>query len=114
MQVLLNTDPNVDGGQQMADHVESVVKDALHRFGEHVTRVEAHLADASKHARPRPGEIECTLEARLRGQEPVVVSEHADNAHQAIQGAAGKLKRALDTALGKHDPRRSAAPPDRT
>ena len=109
MQVLLNTDPHTDGRLEMAEHLEAVMKDALARFGEHVTRVEAHLSDANSHAKSSPDQIHCTLEARLAGLAPVVVKDHAATAHQAINGAAAKLQRAVATALGKHDPRRNAA-----
>lgn len=112
MQVLLNTDPHTDGRHEMAEHLETVVKDALGRFGEHVTRVEAHLADAASHEKAGPDDIRCTLEARLAGRESVVVKDHAATAHQAIQGAVGKLRRAVATALDKHDPRRAGAVPE--
>ena len=116
MQVFLNTDPNVDGRHEMSAHLTTVVKDALGRFGEAVTRVEAHLADENSLAKPTPDEIQCTLEARLVGLEPVVVKHRAGNAHQAISGAVGKLKRAIATVLEKHDPRHEtrlgAAVPD--
>ncbi len=112
MQVLLNTDPNTDGRHDMAAHLESTVKEALGHFGERITRVEAHLSDANSHAKAGPDEIHCTLEARLRGLEPVVVKDQAGNAHQAINGALGKLKRAVTTALEKHDDHRHAARPD--
>jgi ribosome-associated translation inhibitor RaiA len=112
MQVLLNTDPHTDGRHEMAEHLEAVVKDALGRFGEQITRVEAHLSDANSHAKASPDAIHCTLEARLVGLEPVVVKDHAGTAHQAINGAAAKLKRAVDTVLSKHDPRRHAGTPD--
>jgi ribosome-associated translation inhibitor RaiA len=98
----------------MADHLETVVKDALGRFAEHITRVEAHLADANSHAKSTPDDIHCTLEARLVGMEPVVVKDHAGTAHQAIHGAVGKLKRAVTTALAKHDTRRGGSLPDDT
>ena len=107
MQVLLNTDPHTDGRHEMAEHLEAVVKDALARFGEQVTRVEAHLSDANSHAKATPDQIQCTLEARLVGLPPVVVKERAGTAHQAISGAAGKLQRAVATSIGKHDPRRN-------
>lgn len=107
MQVLLNTDHHVDGRQEMADHLSAVVKEALHRFGDHITRVEAHLSDANSHVKTTPDEIHCTLEARIAGQEPVVVKDHAATAHQAITGAVGKLKRAVATVFEKHDPRRA-------
>jgi ribosomal subunit interface protein len=109
MQVLLNTDANIDGGRAMADHVESVVKDALDRFAEHVTRVDAHLTDANSRQKTHPDEIHCTLEAKLIGLEPVVAKDHANTAHQAIRGATGKLQRAIGAALAKHDSRRHAA-----
>lgn len=109
MQVLLNTDPHTDGRHEMAEHLESVVKDALGRFGEQITRVEAHLSDANSHNKAGPDDIHCTLEARLVGLAPVVVKDHAGTAHQAINGAVGKLKRALATVMAKHDPRQNTA-----
>ena len=109
MQVLLNTDPHTDGRHEMAEHLESVVKDALGRFGEQITRVEAHLSDVNSHAKASSDAIHCTLEARLVGLAPVVVKDHAGTAHQALNGAVGKLKRAVATVLEKHDPRRNTA-----
>ena len=112
MQVLLNTDPHVDGRHTMADHLTTVVTDALGRFGEHITRVEAHIADENSHVKASPDQIQCTLEARLVGRDPVVVKDRAGSVHQAITGAVGKLKRAVATVLEKHDPRRAATPSD--
>ena len=109
MQILLNTDPHIDGSQQMAQHLETVVQEALGRFGGHITRVQAHLSDANGHARANPEEVQCTLEARLAGLEPIVAKDRAGSAHQAIQGAVGKLRRAIATVLEKHDPRHTAA-----
>lgn len=106
MQVLLNTDPNVDGSQPVHDHLQTVVKDALGRFAEQVTRVEAHLSDANSNAKTHADEIHCTLEARLKGRDPMVVKDHAGTAHQSISGAVGKLKRAITHLLDKHEPRR--------
>lgn len=111
MQILLNSDPNTDGGHLMADHLKQVVSDALARFGDHITRVEAHLSDANSSAKSGADDIQCTLEARLIGLEPMVVKDHAGNAHQAIEGAVRKLKRAVESALAKHEePRRRPAP----
>jgi len=42
----------------------------------------------------------------------VVVKEQAGNAHQAIEGALRKLKRAVGATLAKHDPRQQRAKPD--
>ncbi|MEO6032341.1 MAG: HPF/RaiA family ribosome-associated protein [Burkholderiaceae bacterium] len=108
---MLNTDPHTDGRHEMAAHLETVVRDALGRFGEQVTRVEAHLADANSRNKTSPDEIQCTLEARLVGLDAVVVKEQSQSAHQAIQGAVGKLQRAITTALAKRELRRTAVPP---
>lgn len=111
MQVLLNTDPHVDGRKAMADHLDAVVRAALGRFGDHVTRVEAHIADVNSGARVSPDQIQCTLEARLAGIDPIVVKDHAATAHQAIDGALGKLKRALAARVERLESHRPGTPP---
>lgn len=100
MQVHTHSDNSIDCTEALKHHVESVVADALARFGGQITRVEAHLsaANAQKSA---DGECRCGLEARLAGHQPVAVNEHAATLHQAIQGAADKLKNALEHTLGK-------------
>jgi len=105
MQILLHSDSNTDGGHLMAEHLQKVVKDAMARFSERVTRVEAHLSDVNSQAKSSDGDIHCTLEARLVGLDAIVVKENAGNAHQAIEGAVRKLKRAVGTELAKCEPR---------
>ena len=105
MQILLHSDSNTDGGHLMADHLQKVVQDAMAHFAERVTRVEAHLSDVNSQAKSSDDDIHCTLEARLVGLDAIVVKDHASNAHQAIEGAVRKLKRAVETGLAKHDPR---------
>jgi ribosome-associated translation inhibitor RaiA len=109
MQVLLHCEPGLDGHQPMTEHLEAVITGSLRRFGERVTRVDAHLWDVDGRARFSEGSIHCKMEARLTGLDAVVVSEHANNVHQAIEGGVRKLKRAVGVAIGKHDPRRHQA-----
>jgi ribosome-associated translation inhibitor RaiA len=109
MQILLHTDTHTDGSHPMAEHLSTVVNHALGRFGDRVSRVEAHLSDADSEAKAGPDGIHCTLEARLPGLETIVVKDHADNAHQAIEGALRKLKRAVGAEIARHDPRGHAA-----
>lgn len=103
MQIFLHADPNTDGSQLMAEHVKGVVKVAMARFGERVTRVEAHLSDVHALAKSSDDGIHCTMEAKLVGLDTIVVKGHAGNAHQAIEGAVRKLKRAVGTEIAKHD-----------
>ncbi len=103
MQVQLETDSNVRGTEELRQRVQSLVEDALGRFGEQITRVEVHLRDenSKKHGARDKG---CTMEARLAGTAPVAVHNNADNMLDALQGAANKLEKLLDSRLGRlHD-----------
>jgi len=106
MQVLLHSDQHTNGSKAMSEHFVSVANDALGRFGECVTRVEAHLCDVNGTASSNATDIHCTLEAQVIGAESVIVKDQAGNAHQAIEGALRKLKRAIGAAVAKQDPRR--------
>lgn len=100
MKVQLNTDNHVDGGNAMAQHVETVVEDALGRFGSRVSRVDVHLSDVNA-AKSGSGDKHCTMAARIDGHEPLAASDEADNMHSAINGAARKLQRVLESALAR-------------
>ena len=81
MQILLHSDPNTDGGHLMAEHLQKVVQDAMARFAERVTRVEAHLSDINSQAKSSDGDIHCTLETRLVGLDAIAVKDQASNSH---------------------------------
>lgn len=100
MQIQVNTDKTIDNHAGLDDHVQTVVTNALHRFGEQITRVEVHLSD-NLGQKSADGDNRCLMEARLTGLQPIAVSDHAATLHQAIGGATDKLKRAIDTAVGK-------------
>ncbi|MBV7536179.1 HPF/RaiA family ribosome-associated protein [Duganella sp. sic0402] len=108
MQIQVNTDKTIANHAGLDDHVQSVVSNALHRFGEQITRVEVHLSD-NLGQKSADGDNRCLMEARLTGLQPIAVSDHAATLHQAISGATDKLKRAVDSAVGKlHDSKRHA------
>ena len=100
MQINVNTDNTIDKHQGLDDHVESVVRSSIGRFGDHVTRVDVHLSNENKEKKADGGQY-CMMEARVSGYAPVVVHEHAADLHQAVQNAGGKLARALDSAIGR-------------
>ncbi|MDB5919245.1 MAG: ribosomal subunit interface protein [Massilia sp.] len=110
MQININTDKTIERHQGLDDHVETVVQAAVARFRDHITRVEVHLSDENSQ-KSVDGGNRCMLEARLTGYQPIAVTEHSVNLHQAISGAADKLKRAVDSALGRlHDKQMHKAP----
>ena len=112
MQININADKTIDRHASLDEHVQSVVSNALHRFGEQITSVEVHLSD-NLGQKSVDGDNRCLMEARVTGYKPIAVSDHAATLHQSIGGAADKLKRALDSALGRlhdQDKRHAAAP----
>lgn len=100
MQIQLNTDNHVHGDTSLAAWAEAELKDRLARFRDHVTRVEVHLSDLNA-ARSDGHDKRCKLEARLAGRQPVAVQHDAAKVADAVHGAADKLARLLDTALGR-------------
>jgi ribosome-associated translation inhibitor RaiA len=70
------------------------------RFGDQITRVKVHLSDVNSH-QGGDDDKRCRLEARLAGLEPMAVSHQAATLQQAIDGAAKKLERALESTLGR-------------
>jgi ribosome-associated translation inhibitor RaiA len=105
MQININADKTIERNAGLDQHVHSVVSNALHRFGEQITSVEVHLSD-NLGQKSADGDNRCLMEARLTGYKPIAVSDHSATLHQAIGGSADKLKRAIDSALGRlHDKR---------
>lgn len=105
MKIQLNTDVNINGTEGLAAKVAATIEQALERFSEHVTRVEVHLSDENG---DKSGQHDqrCMLEARLKGRQPVAVTDHAATLEQAVHGAAQKLAHLLDSTLGRlHDHR---------
>jgi ribosome-associated translation inhibitor RaiA len=99
MQINVNTDRTIEKHQGLDEHVQSVVKENVGRFDQ-VHRVEVHLSNENSQ-KQLDGGNRCMMEAHVTGYAPVVVNEHGINLHQAITQAGGKLKRALDSALGR-------------
>lgn len=109
MKIQLNTDVHIDGNEALAAQVSAMVEQALDRFSEHITRVEVHLADENAGKNGQKDQ-RCMLEARLEGRQPVAVTEHAATLEQAVQGAAQKLARLLDSTFGRlHEHREKAS-----
>ncbi len=100
MKVQLNTDSHIQGDESLAQHVEQVVREALARFGDRVARVEVHLSDVNG-GKAGSGDKHCTMEARVEGLQPLAASADAESVRAAINGAAKKLQRLLDSSLGK-------------
>ena len=112
MQIQINSDHNVEGHAALAPQVSDVVEKALSRVSDHITRVEVHLSDENG---DKQGEKDkrCMMEARLEGRQPIAVTHQAATLDQAVDGAADKLTRLIESTLGRgrHQERHRTDPP---
>jgi len=103
MQIHINTDSNIEGHQALVAQVSGVVDKALSRISDHITRVEVHLSDENSQ-KSGQNDKRCMMEARLEGRQPIAVTDQAATLNQAVEGAAGKLTRLIESTLGRlHD-----------
>jgi ribosome-associated translation inhibitor RaiA len=100
LKIEYSTDHNIAGREALAVQVASVVESALSQFSDRITRVEIHLSDESSH-KSTPNDKRCVMEARLEGRQPVAVTDHATTFDEAVNGAAHKLARLIESTLGR-------------
>jgi ribosome-associated translation inhibitor RaiA len=103
MQIQINTEHNIEGSEALADQVGGVVETALNQVSDHITRVEVHLSDENGDKRCE-NDKRCMMEARLEGRQPIAVTQQSATIDQAVDGAADKLVRLIESTLGRrHD-----------
>jgi hypothetical protein len=101
VQIQVNTDHNIHGGEKLAAFVTAELETSLSRFDQWLTRVEVHL---SVDAAGRADDKRCVIEARPAGAQPVAVTHHAGSVDDAYSGAAQKLEKVLDNKYSRaHD-----------
>lgn len=100
MEVNVNTDNTIQRHQGLDERVRTQVEEAISRFADHVRRVDVHLSNENRE-KHEDGSNYCMMEALVSGYAPVVVHAHAENLQLSISGAITKLKRALDSAIGR-------------
>lgn len=105
MHIEVSTDNSIKGSEAITAQITGLVQHDLAYFSEHITRIEVHLSDANAD-KSGPDDIKSVLEVRLKGQQPMAVTDTASTLEQATRGAAGKMKNALESTLGKLTDRR--------
>jgi ribosomal subunit interface protein len=103
MQIQINTDNHIQGGDQLSREIEDTIENKLAEFRDRVTRVQVFLADENSRKKGGAHDIRCTLEARLAGLQPISVTDESGSLRQALDGAADKLEKTLRRTLGKRD-----------
>jgi Sigma 54 modulation protein / S30EA ribosomal protein len=100
MHIEIRTDNTIDGSDALTTHVKGLVQNALAHCADHITRVEVHLSDINA-GKTGPDDKHCVIEARLEGRQPTAVKHTAATLDQAVKGAADKLKRSLESTIGR-------------
>lgn len=77
----------------------SQLEDALRRYDDSITRLEVHLGDENA-GKQGDNDKRCMIEARIKGRDPVAVTQLAGTLDQAVHGATDKLLKSLSSALG--------------
>ncbi len=98
MTIQINTDNNVDVHETYQAQLKDLLSEELSRFEEHITRLEVHLSDENG-SKESEDDKKCMIEARLKGRQPIAVSDVANTYDQAVNGATDKLKTSLDKIL---------------
>ncbi|MEG4325825.1 HPF/RaiA family ribosome-associated protein [Microcoleus sp. herbarium5] len=101
MKVQLNTDANIEGNEALSQQVEAIINNTLDRFSQHITRVEVHLSDENSSEKFGANDKRCLIEVRLANHQPIAASDQGQILQQSISGAAEKMKKLLDTTIGK-------------
>jgi ribosome-associated translation inhibitor RaiA len=113
MQIQINTDRHIEGHEALAAQISGIVESALSRISDSITRVEVHLSDENSAKKGGNDDIRCVMEARLEGRQPSAVTHQAATVDQAVDGAAEKLTRMIESTLGqlRDQKRRRTDPP---
>ena len=100
MTIQFNADNNLTIHESFRDKLHELLTSELDRFVENLTRLEVHLSDenGSKHGTE---DKKCLLEARVKNRQPVIVTAHASNYELAVNYAAEKLKKTLNSMFEK-------------
>ncbi|TCD02058.1 HPF/RaiA family ribosome-associated protein [Erythrobacteraceae bacterium CFH 75059] len=102
MDFQFNTDSSVMGTENVAERIETQLRERLARFADRLTRLEVHVVDENA-SRGGADDKKCTIEARPRGGAPVAVTATAGDVDSAARQAGAKLVSLLDSHFGKAD-----------
>ena len=100
MKIQFNTDKNIKGTQMLESFVSEEIRRVLKIFVDKITRIEVHISDQNSD-KESPNDIQCKIEARLEGMQPVLVVSKSETKEKALYEALDKMKAALGTIVGK-------------
>ena len=107
MQIQVNADHSVATPEGFADNIRETIEHILSNCECQITRIEVHVSVVSGR-KTGYNDKHCVMEARIAGRKPIAVTDQAATLDEVINGAAEKLKHAIESILDKqhdHHPR---------
>lgn len=105
MIIQINTDATLTGHEDRREAIKDLVTNALAHFSDRISRVEVHLSDEDGRGHAK-NDVRCVMEVRIAGRNPEAVTNHASVLLDAVDGAAEKLRHALEHSLGREQQHR--------
>ena len=100
MQILINSDKNIQMHEALSTSIEAEIHRLLDRFDNHLTRVEVFLTDENA-GKSGPLDKKCSLEARPKNHQTLTVTDLSSDVQTAVSGATKKMQRLLETTFGR-------------
>ena len=100
MKIQFNTDKNIEGTEALEKFVSEKISNALKHFDDKITRIEVHLSDQNAD-KEGADDIQCKMEARIEGMQPVIVVSKSGSKEKAIDATVDKMKARLGSIIGK-------------
>jgi hypothetical protein len=100
MMIQINTGKNLSVNNDYEQKINEAITKELKRFDERITRVEVHFSDENS-SKEGLNDKKCLLEVRLKGMEPIVVTDFSNSYDLSLSGALVKMKSVLNSKIGK-------------
>ena len=100
MDILINTDKNIEGTAAMRAYFQEEIKSQFERYSDHLSRIEVKISDENGDKKSE-NDKRCVIEARIRGMQPLAVTSFGNTVEKALNTAANKMKTSLDSTMGK-------------
>ncbi|MBK8842426.1 MAG: HPF/RaiA family ribosome-associated protein [Saprospiraceae bacterium] len=100
MKIQFNTDKTIEGDERNEAYFNSLIESGLKHYDSNLSRIEVHLSDQNG-TKEGPNDIQCIMEARIEGKQPIAVTSQANTIEMAVTGAIDKLENSLKTIFGR-------------
>ncbi|MFW7381948.1 MAG: HPF/RaiA family ribosome-associated protein [Oligoflexus sp.] len=109
MQIQVRSNNSVNMTEEMIRWASDEVKTSLDRFMQKMTRIEVHFNDENGEKEGNADKY-CSIEARLKGMQPLAASHKASSFHLALNGALEKLETVLGRTIDKMENKKGRTP----